>query len=80
MLLRKEVYPYEYINSWERFDEKLLPNKKEFCSNINMEDIAGFDYRHEGRVFKNFNNKNLGDYHDLYVQSDIITCRCIWKF
>ena len=80
MLLRKEIYPYEYINSWGRFDEKLLPNKKEFCSNINMEDITGVDYRHEGRVFKNFNNKNLGDYHDLHVQSDIITCRCIWKF
>ena len=35
-----------------------------------MEDITDVDYRHAKKVFKNFNNKNLGNYHDLYVQSD----------
>ena len=37
-----------------------------------MEDITNVDYRHTKRVFKNFNNKNFGDYHDLYVQSDTL--------
>ena len=37
-----------------------------------MEDITDVDYRHAKRVFKSLNNKNLGDYHDLYVQSDIL--------
>ena len=67
LLLRKGVYSYEYMDSWERFDEKLLPHKKDFYSNLNMEGITDVDYRHAGRVFKNFHNKNLGDYHDFYV-------------
>ena len=37
-----------------------------------MENITDVDYRHAKRVFKNINNKNLGDYHDLYVQSDTL--------
>ena len=45
------------MDNWERFDEKLLPDKKDFYSNLNMEDITGIDYRHAGRVLKNFNNK-----------------------
>ena len=40
LLLRKGVYPYEYMDSWERFDEKLLPNKKDFYSSLNIEDIT----------------------------------------
>ena len=70
MLLRKGVYPYEYIATWERFGEASLPNKEAFYSSLNMEDIADVNHRYSKRVFKNFNNKNLGDYHDLYVQSD----------
>ena len=72
LLLRKGVYPYEYMDSWERFDETSLPNKKAFYSSLNMEGITGVDYRHAKRVFKNLNNKNPGDSHDLYVQSDTL--------
>ena len=82
LLLRKGVYPYEYMDSWERFDETSLPDKEAFYSNLNMEDITDVDYRHVKKVFngiafsgvvlKSHNNKNLGDYHDLYVQSDTL--------
>ena len=72
MLLRKVVYPYECMESWERFNETSLPDKETFYSSLNMEDIADLNYRHTKRVFKNLNNKNLGDYHDLYVQSDTL--------
>ena len=72
LLLKKGVYPYEYIDSWERFDETSLPDKEFFYSNLNMEDILDVDYRHAERVFKNLNNKNLGEYHDLYVQGDTL--------
>ena len=68
LLLRKRVYLYEYMDSWERFNEELLP----VYSSLNMEDNLDVDYRHAKRVFKNFTNKNLGDYHDLYVQSDTL--------
>ena len=53
------------MDSWERFDEKLLPPKKDFYRSLNMEDITDVDYRHAKRVLKYFNNKNLGDYYDL---------------
>ena len=82
MLLRKGVYPDEYVDSWERFDETSLPDKEAFYRNVNMKDITDVDYRHAKRVFieitfngvalKNLNNKNLVDYHDFYVQSDTL--------
>ena len=72
LLLRKGVYPYEYMDSWERFNETSLPNKEDFYSNLNMEDISDIDYRHGNNVFKGFKLENLGGYHDLYVQSDTL--------
>ena len=61
------------MDSWERFDKELLTDKEVFYSGLNMEDIIDADYRHAKRVYKEFNNKNVGDYHDdLYVQSDTL--------
>ena len=61
------------MDSWERFDEEVSPDKESFYSSSNLEDIADVDYRHVKRVYKEFNNKTIGDYHGLYVQSDFIT-------
>ena len=72
LLLRKGVYPYEYMDNWERFNETSLPDKEAFYSNLNMEDITDFHYKHAKIVFKNLINKNVGDYHDLYIQSDTL--------
>ena len=71
-LLRKGLFPYEYLDSWKKFDETSLPDKEVFYSSLNMENITDVEYRHAKRVFKHLNNKNLGDYHDLYVQSDTL--------
>ena len=60
------------MDSWERFDKTSLPDKEAFYSSLNMEKITDVDYRHAKRVFKNLNNKNLGDYHNLHVQSDTL--------
>ena len=61
------------MDSWERFDETWLPDKEAFYSSLNMKNITDVDHRHAKRVFKNLNNKNLGDlYHDLYVESDTL--------
>ena len=68
LLLRKGVYPYEYMDSWQRFDEISLPDKEAFYSNLNMADVTNFDYRHRKTVFEYLINKDLSDYHDLYVQ------------
>ena len=60
------------MDDWDRFNEEKLPNKSDFYSSLNMEDISETDYRHALKVFNKFSIKNLGEYHDLYVQSDTI--------
>ena len=72
LLLRKGVYPYEYMDDWEKFNKTSLPEKEDFYSHLNMEDITDADYVHPKRVCKYFEIKNLEVYHDLYVQSDTI--------
>ena len=72
MLLRKGVYPYEYTDSWEKFDETALPTKETFCSNLNLEDNSDEDYTHVQKVWDIFEINNFGVYHDLYVQSDTL--------
>ena len=72
LLLRKGVYPYEYMDSWEKFNETELPPKKDFYSNFNLENISDKDYKHAQKVWETFEIKNLGEYHDLYVQCDTL--------
>ena len=72
MLLLKGVYPYEYIDEWDKFNEKVLPGKESFYSNLTLENISEIDYAHANNVFKKFNINNLGEYHDLYVRSDTL--------
>ena len=58
LLLRKVVYPYEYMDSWKRFAEISFPDKKAFYSEMYLEDITDEDYTHAQKVFKDFNLKN----------------------
>ena len=72
MLLRKGVYPCEYMDGWDKFNETSIPNKESFYSNLTMENITETDYILANNVFKTFKLNNLGDCHDLYVQSDTL--------
>ena len=65
LLLRKGVYPYEYMGSWERFNETSLPPKESFYSELNLEDLSDKDYLHAQKVWDVFGIRNLGEYHDL---------------
>ena len=67
------------MDSWERFNETSLPDKEAFYANLNMEDITDVNYMHAKIVFKTLINKNLGDYHDLYVQSDTLLLADIFE-
>ena len=69
LLLRKGVYPYEYKDSWERFNKTSLGPTKDFYSELILEDIFGKDYLHAQKVFNEFCT-GMGDYHNLYVQTD----------
>ena len=72
LLLRKGVYPYEYIDNWKRFNETSLPPKEAFHSKLNLEYIKDEYYEHAQKVWELFEIKNLGGYHDLCVQSDTL--------
>ena len=60
------------MDSWERFNETKFPDKKFFYSELNLEDITDEDYSHAQKVWDVFEIRNLGEYHDLYVQSDTL--------
>ena len=70
LLLRKGVYPYEYMDGWKRFNETELPSKDKFYSTLNLEDISADDYAHAINVWNTFSINNLGEYHDLHVKLD----------
>ena len=70
LLLRKDIYPYEYMDSWERFDDDTIPPKEAFYSEINLENITDKDYEHLKKVCGAFEIKNLGEYYGIYVQYD----------
>ena len=50
--MQKGVYPYEYMNDWEKFNETSLP--EDFYSKLNIEDITDADYAYAKRVCKDF--------------------------
>ena len=67
-MLQKGVYLHEYMNDWEKLNKTSLTEKED---HLNMDDITDADYAHTKRVSKEFKMKNSGQYHDLYVQSNI---------
>ena len=60
------------MDSWKRFNETSLSDKTAFYSELNLEDITDKDYAHSQKVFEKFKLKNLGDSHDLHVQSNTL--------
>ncbi|CAB4008874.1 Gastrula zinc finger [Paramuricea clavata] len=72
MLLNKGVYPYDYMSCWEKFGEKSLPEKSAFYSSLYKEEVSDDDYLRACNVYEKFSCKNLGDYHDLYLKTDVL--------
>ena len=60
------------MDSWEKFDEKKLPEREDFHSQFNIEDINDADYAHAKKVYKDFEIKKLGEYLDLHLKSDVL--------
>ena len=67
------------MDNWEKFNETTLPEKEQFYSNLNIEEITDVYYMHEERVWKDFEIKNLGEYHDIYLMSDILLLANVFK-
>ena len=71
-MTRKGVYPYEYMGSFERFQEPQLPSKDAFYSLLTEEDISEIDYFHAQRVFNHFDLTDLRDYHNFCLLTDVL--------
>ena len=79
LLLRKQVYPYDYFDGPERFSETSLPPKEAFVSSLTGEAISNSDYHHAQQVWESFNIKTLGEYSDLYVLSDTLALADVFE-
>ena len=72
LIKRKGVYPYEYMNTEERFNKTKLPPKKAFYSRLSGEGITEEDYKHALNVWNVFNMKTFKEYHELYNETDVL--------
>ena len=72
LLKKKGVYPYDYMDSFSRFNETELPKRKYFYSILNDTNISEDEYQHAQEVWDAFKIRNLGEYHDLYLKTDIL--------
>ena len=72
LLTQKGIYPYDYMNNFENFSEKQLPAKEDFYSKLNDCGVSEEDYNYAKMIWEKFNLKNLGEYHDLYLKSDVL--------
>ena len=72
LITRKGVYPYDYMDDFNTFKEEGLPSIENFYSKLTGEDISDCDYNHAENVWKKIECKTVGDYHDLYLKSDVL--------
>ena len=72
LLSRKGIYPYDYMNGIKKFSEEKLPTKEKLFSKLNDCGISDEDFDQAQRIWKEFGMKNLGEYHDLYLKSDVL--------
>ena len=68
--IRKGIYPY--LDSWDRFKETSLSSIERFYSSLNMSGISDSNHKHTQSVWREFRIRNIGEYHDLYVRTDVV--------
>ena len=80
LLIRKGIYPYEYMDNWGRFEEATLPPASSFYNKLNMSGVSDQDYEHACKVWRDFAIRNLGEYHDSYLRTDVILLANVFEF
>ena len=71
-MIKKGVYPYEYMDGWKKFEETSLLRNNAFYSMLHMKDISDQDYEHAQQVWNTMEKKALGCYHDTYLKADVL--------
>ena len=79
LLLRKGVYPYSYMDHVNKFEELQLPSKEHFFNILKQEPISDQDYTHAQNVWNTFQMQNLGEYHDLYLKTDVLLLEAVFE-
>ena len=79
LLTDKGVYPYDYMNSFDKFDDEQLPSKDDSYSQLSEEGISVNDYERAKIIWKHFDIKNMGEYHDLYLKTDVLLLTDIFE-
>ena len=72
LMIRKGVYPYEYMDGWKKCEEVSLPSKDRCCSRLNMKGISDQDYEHAQQVWHIMEKKTLGCYQETYLVTDVL--------
>lgn len=70
--MKKGVFPYEYLDTCAKLNDRTLPSKSDFYSTISDTEVADSDYDHAQTVWAQFNIKTLGEYSDLYLKTDVL--------
>ena len=79
LLLRKNVYPYDYMSDECKFLETRLPPKEAFYSSVRGSNVSDEDYSHACNVFNSLNVRNLGEYSDIYLRTDVLLLADIFE-
>ena len=79
LMSKKGIYPYEYMDSFERFNEIELPSIDKFYSSLNLTSVTSSEYNYANKVWKELGCRNIGDYHDVYLLTDVLLLADIFE-
>ncbi|XP_046585666.1 uncharacterized protein LOC124292570 [Haliotis rubra] len=79
LLLRKGVYPYDFMDDECKFKLTQLPKQADFFSKLTGNSLTDGDYAHAQNVWSFFELQNMGEYHDLYVKTDVLLLADIFE-
>ncbi|XP_063243608.1 uncharacterized protein LOC134542910 [Bacillus rossius redtenbacheri] len=72
LVMRKGIFPYDHVDTWEHLDERQLPLQDCFFNILTDSDISYADYDHAKTVWDTFKCSTLGEYSDVYLKSDVL--------
>ena len=72
LVSKKGVYPYEFMDGFDKFEKKQLPKKASFFSRLNQEKVTDENYQRAQKVWEEFSCQNMGEFHDLYLKTDVL--------